>query len=91
MNQTLRNLERRLVFERARLALVAGVDDLVSRWECAAHAGHPPIDPTILVHDLMVSTFYVPTTHRALLYLEKCHRKKSLPDRNELIHILLPW
>lgn len=89
--QTLRRLERKLVFERAETAVPELVDDLIARWYRALEDGTPPPNPIDAIGHIIRSGFYLPRSARATDYLDDCHRQGILPDRHRLLLILLPW
>ena len=91
MRHRLRALERRLVFERAELATGRLVSHLLRRWEQAARENRSAPDALGLVGDLIAAGFYLPTGPRAIGYLEECARDNSVPRRERLLQILLPW
>lgn len=90
MTPTLRSLERRLVRERAELAVSEVADRFLLRWDHALTGGSSPPDPLVLFKALVDAGFYWPTTHGALRYLDHCQHRDSLPDRHRLLRILLP-
>ena len=90
MTPTLRSLERRLVRERAEIAVSEVVDRFLLRWDHALTGGSSPPDPLVLFKALVEAGFYWPTTHGALQYLDQCRHVASLPDRHRLLWILLP-
>ena len=80
-----------MVFERAGLAVRRLVFHLLRRWEQAARENRSAPDALEFVGDLIAAGLYLPTNPRAISYLEQCTRHGSLPHRERLLQILLPW
>ena len=88
----LRALEKKLVRERAELAVTEHVNKLANEWEDAVENDRPPPGALDFAQDLTVNGFYLPTTlPRAINYLAECYYRKCLPDPRRLIQTLLPW
>ena len=90
MINRLRTLERRLVLERTHIGVGQVVDRLLLRWDHTLSEDALPPDPLEFPVTLVESGIYLLTTHRAVQYLERCSHRKTLPDRDRLLSILLP-
>ena len=88
---TLRRLERALVRERAYIGVYSHVDDLLARWYAAVDRDHPLPDIDRFVLDMIKDGLYLPTFAGLDSYLEACRRDRTVPDRNTLVWVLLPW
>ena len=88
----LRALEKKLVRERAELAVTEHVNKLANEWEDAVENDRTPPGALDFARDLTVKSFYLPATlPRAINYLSECYYGKTLPDPGRLFRILLPW
>ena len=90
MTNRLRSLERRLVRERAEIGVAEVVNRLLRSWDEALDQGSSPPEPLAFFKALADAGFYLPTRHRALQYLDQCLQAASLPDRDQLLRMLLP-
>ena len=88
----LRALERKLVRERAALAVTEHTNKLVNEWQDAVENDRTPPGALDFARDLTLNGFYLPATlPRAINYLAECYYGKCLPDPRRLFRILLPW
>ena len=87
----LRSLERKLVEERATLAVHEFVDEIAYRWPQITEA-EPDIGTIIdLVNELWDDDVGIPTLSVATSYLEKCLREREEPELKALISMMAPW
>ena len=87
----LRSLERKLVEERATLAVHDFVDELTYRWPKITEA-EPTITTIIdLVSELWDDDVGIPTLPTAISHLEQCLRERKDPDPKSLISMMAPW
>ena len=91
MRSGLRRLERKIVLERTVLGVQRLVDDLLRRWDMALHQDCPEPDALDFAAALVDAGFFLPTTITAISYLSECRSQHSLPDRERLLHVLMPW
>ena len=87
---TLSTLERRLVRERTEVGVARVVDRFFLGWDRALVQGSSLPDPLDFVPSLVQAGFYLPTSHRALQYLTRCHRTALTPHRGRLLRLLVP-
>ena len=91
MMARLRALERKLVRERADLAVTEHANKLAGEWSDAIDQDRTPPGALDFARDLTLNGFYLPTIPRAIRYLTECYLGKFLPDTRLLIQTLLPW
>ena len=91
MMARLRALERKLVRERAELAVIERVNDLAGRWRDALDQDGPMPGVLDFARGLVRAGFSLPTIPRAIQYLTEFRLGDSLPDRGRLLQTLLPW
>ena len=90
MRHGVRALERRLVRERAEIGVAEVVNRLLRSWDEALDQGSSPPEPLALFKALAGAGFYLSARHRALQYLDQCLQAAALPDRDQLLRMLLP-
>lgn len=90
MTSRIKGLERWLVRERTEIVLGRATDRFLLRWKQALDGGRPPPEPIEFARTLPADGFYLPTAHRAIKYLEECHRENSMPQKRRLLSLLLP-
>ena len=87
----IRALERKLVKERATIAVYNFVDKVVCRWPQIAEA-EPTITTVIdFVSELWDDDVGIPTLPVAINYLEECLRERRDPDPISLTAMMAPW
>ncbi len=89
MRSLLRKLERRLVAQRAELAVSPPVRELVSRWSEALSQNRPTPDTLEYMSYLIGQKICRITVPFALHYLDACRGKGVLPDEERLIDLLV--
>ena len=87
----LRSLERRLVLERAEEEVECQVDQLLLEWDVALYLERPLPQPFEFINRIMDAGFYLPTRIKAVHYISECKQEGKVPERRELLQILLPW
>ena len=87
----LRNLERKLVMERAETCIEHEVDNLMLRWDVAQCFGKPIPDSFEFVWRLRDEGFHLPSYSSVINYLSECKHEGKQPDKRRLLQILLPW
>ena len=88
----LRNLERKLVMERAELQIDLLVEQLVRRWDYAVYQGWSTPDSMEFIEQLLDAGFYLLNANMSTIrYIEECRREDKIPEQKRLLQILLPW
>ena len=77
--------------ERAELAVVRCVDGFLLAWHLAVDRASPPPPSLDFARGLVDDGFHLLTTPGAINYLDECRSTKSLPDRKQLLTILLSF
>lgn len=90
MTHTLKSLERRLVLERAHIALQRVVDDFLDVWQHAIDRGCAPPSSLEFTRAMIDAGIYLLSAPVGIEYIESCHRSRSTPDRERLLKVLLP-
>lgn len=84
----IRSLERKLVRERAQIAVLELVDAVIIRWDDFAASGN---DAFFLLHDLGANEIGLPTLPAAVAYLNRCREQSRKPNPQHLAARLAPW
>ena len=89
VRDTLRRLERALIWQRAEFGVTALVDDLMQRLEDR----RPAPSALEFCQSLVRAGLYMPAMAGVLFYLETCESLHRRPDRDKLLSLLLsrPW
>ena len=82
------SLERKLVRERAQLAILDFVDAVMLRWDDFAASDQ---DAFFLLHDLGANKIGLPTLPAAVSYLNRCLDESRPPNPRHLAARLAPW
>ena len=87
----LRGLERKLIFELAEQGVEHEVEQFLLKWDIAQCFGQPLPESLELIHRLLDEGFYLRGRTRAFSYLSDCRHEGTMPEKKQLLHILLPW
>ena len=82
------SLERKLVRERAQLAIRDFVEAVMLRWDDFAASDQ---DAFFLAHDLGINRIGLPTLPAAVSYLNRCRDEAKTPNPHHLATRLAPW
>ena len=86
-----RALQRKFARELAALRLRRLAEEHC-RQSSAARAGRqPPPEPHAFIRRLASAGFRLHSFMAVHNYLERCRANNSLPDREDLLHALIPW
>ena len=91
VNAQLRSLERKLVMERAEVAVKQQVHNLMLAWEVALCFGKPLPDPFDFIWGIRDDGFNLRTYSATIEHLSECKRESRQPDEKRLLQMLLPW
>ena len=91
MISRLRRLERKLLPERAELAITESIESYIALCETSLALKEPPVGPDEMI-DLIdrQSLLLPPAIPQMLEYLDACIERSLLPERTRLLAILLP-
>ena len=53
--------------------------------------GEPPAQPHVFIQRVASAGFRLPSFMAVHKYLERCRDRNDLPDREDLLHALIPW
>ena len=53
--------------------------------------GEPPAQPQSFIQRVASAGFRLPSFMAVHKYLERCRDRNDLPDREDLLHALIPW
>ena len=53
--------------------------------------GEPPAQPQSFIQRVAAAGFRLPSFMAVHKYLERCRDRNDLPDREDLLHALIPW
>ena len=89
MRTQVRALERQLACQLAQAKLEPIVEDFVDRWMDANDLGQPRPDMLDLVQAAAEEEIPILTINVLDQYLQRCERKKELPDERRLIEAIV--
>ena len=88
IERRLYSLERKLVRERAQLAIRDFVEAVMLHWDDFAASDQ---DAFFLAHDLGLNRIGLPTLPAAVSYLNRCRDEAKTPNPHHLGTRLAPW
>ena len=86
-----RALQRKFARELAALRLRRLAEEHCRQSSEARAARHPPPGSHAFIRRVASAGFRLPSFMAVHNYLERCRANNSLPDREDLLHALIPW
>ena len=86
-----RAVQRKLAPQLALLRLRRLAEELCLQSVAARADRQPPPESHAFIRRVASAGFRLPTFMAVYKYLERCRANNSFPDREDLLHVLIPW
>ena len=87
----MRALQRKLAKELAVVRLRRLSEEFCIESSAGQASGQPQPHPHAFIQRVASAGFRLPSFMAVHKYLERCRAKNVLPDREDLLHSLIPW